>query len=415
MVLDFCFVKTFTVTGGVAGPAPPATGFPPIHIEQAVASNVTTYYRRVDIYESDGTTIYKRGAALLSGSVTVDMTRAERRTASLSLLNTDGSLTVDRSNGFWYDKVIKIYMGVKDPAGNWEACMGTFLIDTINSKNHSQQVDLTLRDFSKKLSYNIPYPLAWDINTPIEVVISDLAVGGGISPSKIDVPDTTSYIEEDRTFSSGTTRFKAMYDLATAYGYDLYFDVDGVLKMVEFTDPYTSQPQYTFLVGVDSNLSQIDRNISDTLIYNHVPVEGETPEGVPVWGEAFNNDPNSPTRIDRLGIRTKPTIKNSWVVSNAQAVEVAERALKYSSLERYEASLETLIAPWLDVNITVEFADPAAVPGDPTRYLLSQLEFDLGLTPTKAKVGRVTSVISASPTYPASSLYPESTVFPGNA
>ena len=391
----------------------PTLNFPPVYVEDAVNASVTYYKRRVDIYEADGTTLWLRGAPLHSGSITVDMSRTERRTASLMLYN-DGRIDIDRDDGFWYDKVIKIYMGVVTAQGTWETCLGTFLIDQIDRDSHENLMDLNMRDFSKKLSYPIPYPVGWPINTPIEDIITDLAVGGGISPSKIDVPITTSFIEEDRTFSSGSSRMKAAYDLATAHGYDLYFDADGVLVMEEFTDPHTSQPQYTFQVGADSNLSEIKRNISDALIFNHIAVEGETPGGVPVWGEAFNYNPTSPTRIQRLGFRTKQ-VKNSWVVSNTQATEVAEQILLYSSLERYEADLMSLVIPWLDVGITVNFDDPSAAPGDPTRFLMSQLEINLDLSPAKARVGRVTSVIERQAVYPDTTLYPSTDLFPSNA
>lgn len=385
--------------------------FPPIYIEEAVKAPVTRYTRRVDIHNADGT-LWMRGAPLVSGSVSIDMARSERRTGSVVLLNHDGRLNINRNNGFWYDKVLKIYMGVVADSGSWETMLGTFLIDKIDSKNRQKDLSLSLRDFAKKLSYEIPLPVGFAINTPIETVVRNLAIGGGIPTGSIVTPNTGLFIPEERTFSNGS-RWKAMYDVATAYGYDLFFDAGGVLRMEAFTDPYTSQPQYTFQVGVDSNVASIDRNIMDALIYNHVVVEGETPAGVPVYGEAFNNAPLSPTRIEKLGFRTKPTIKNSWVISDAQAQEVAERVLKVSSLERYEADLDTLIAPWLDVNITVEFADPAAVPGDPTRYLLNKLDFDLKLGASKAHVGRVTSVIDPQPLYPATDIYPSSFTFPG--
>lgn len=403
--------STATVTGKATAYVLTPT---PQSAEDAVNAPVTRFSRRVDIYEADGTTLYRRGAPLVSGSITVDMTRTERRTATLVLYDDDGSLSVDRNgNGLWYDKVVKVYLGIETGSGHWETIIGTFLIDKIDSQNYEKQFQINLRDFSKKLSYKIPLPVGWAINTPIEIVIRDLALGGGLSLSKMNLPTTTKYIEEERTISDGTDRWKAMYDLATAYGYDLYFDTAGVLQMVPFTDPATSQPQYTFKVGTDSNVSKIERSISDGLIYNHIVVTGEKLNGVPVWGEAFNNVPDSPTRIEKLGIRTADAIKNSWVLSNTQAQEVAERVLKYSSLEKYECEVETLIIPWLDVNITAEFTDPKAAPGDPTRYLLSKIDLNLDLSPAKVHLGRVTNVIAASPTYPDTTVYPATTVWPG--
>lgn len=366
--------------------------FPPQAIEAAVAGAVTTYTRRVDIYEADNDTLWLRGAPLVDGSLTVQMGQQERRTMSLTLFN-EGPLTIDRDDGFWYDKVIKVFMGVETPLTSWESCIGTFLIDRIDpGENNSKEVGLKLRDFSKKMGYNVPIDVGWAVNTPIENIVRDLALGAGIPLADINVPLTGESTYEDTTVQQGTSRWRAAYDLATAFGYDLFFDENGQLHMEEFTDPATSPPQFTFQVGVDSNISSIKRSVSDSLIYNHIVVEGETPEGVPVWGEALNENPASPTNTTKLGLRTKPTIQNSWVTSEAQADEVAERDLAHSSLERYEAELGTILIPWLDVNVTVNFIDPYAVSGDPIRYLLSKLTIPLDLGEASATLGRVTTV-----------------------
>jgi len=367
--------------------------FPPAVVEQAVNDPVTTYTRRCNIFEADNTTLFRGSVPMVNvGNVTIDMGASTRRNAELALINEGGSIDIDRNNGLWYDKVIKIYMGVEIGGVSWEQPIGSFLIDRIKSSGLSQEVRFTLRDFSKKLSFNVPYALEWPIATPVENIIQTLASGGGVGPAQTNLPLTGANTTSIHTVNNGTLRWKAMSDLAIAFGYDLFFDEHGVLQMETFTDPSVSAPQYVFRTGQFSNVAKIDREIADDLIRNHIVVKGEQADGTPVWGEAENNNATSPTRIAVLGRRTRE-YDSSWVVSNTQAVEVAERFLKVQSLERYETQLSTITIPWMDVNETVEFDDPRKAVGDPTRYLLNRVSIPLDLSAASARLGRVTSVL----------------------
>ncbi|MCP3989278.1 MAG: hypothetical protein GY724_09405, partial [Actinomycetia bacterium] len=147
-----------------------------------------------------------------------------------------------------------------------EAAIGTFVIDRFGNQNASDEIDLTLRDFSSKLNFGLPFAVSWDENEPIENIIEDLATGGGITSSQLNLPLTGINTEAERAFTAGTDRWRAMYEIASANAYDLYFDADGVLQMDPFTDPATASPQFTFRVGGGSNVASIGRKISPALI-----------------------------------------------------------------------------------------------------------------------------------------------------
>ena len=91
---------------------------------------------------------------------------------------------------------------------------------------------------------------------------------------------------------------------------------------------------------------------------------------------------------------------------------MAESQLSFESLERFEADLDTVLLPWLDVNITVDFDDPTLSASDPTRYLLNKIRIPLDLSPAEANLARTTSVFSAPALYPDPTTYPSSTTFP---
>lgn len=79
----------------------------------AIMSGSTNITRRLEIYESDGETLWTPGEArMITGNVTVDYSRAERRTIDVTLDNKDDLLRHD-PNEFWYDKILKAYRGVQ--------------------------------------------------------------------------------------------------------------------------------------------------------------------------------------------------------------------------------------------------------------------------------------------------------------
>jgi hypothetical protein len=91
---------------------------PPWAVVSAIETGQCSITRRIEIFEADGVTPWLPSAdetiikRLVDGSVSVDATRAERRTLDLTLLNDDNLLRPDPNAGFWYDKVIKTYRGI---------------------------------------------------------------------------------------------------------------------------------------------------------------------------------------------------------------------------------------------------------------------------------------------------------------
>lgn len=394
----------------------PVLNFPPSIYEQSVTDGTTRYVRRLDVYENDGVTLWESNVPIVSGSVTADQTREERRSATLVLYNEDDRLRPDRGGGFWYDKILKLYMGVEVPSGYWETGIGVFMIDRMGTSADGYTMNLSLRDKSKKLKFGLPFTLTYPENTPVENIITDLAAAAGIGAAERNLPLTGVNTDTEITLERDKNRFTAMTEIANVHGFELWFDVDGVLQMTVFEDPTLAQLQYVFQTGALSNLAKIDRTATDTLIRNHVVVYGEQARSgvdttAPAWGEALNNTLESPTRVQRLGLRTV-TYKSEWVTNSYQAEILARNLLKYEALEQFDCNLETVIVPWLEPGIIVELNDPAAGVDDPTRFLLSSLTINLDLSPATAVVKRVSNVDAQYSTYPDTTLYPDLETFP---
>ena len=88
-------------------------GAPPSVVYDAFIAPTAKITRRVEIYEKDGVTPWRRDHwnRLINGSVTVDQSRDDRRNCEFALDNWDG--VFDHSpHGLWYDKVYKFFYGV---------------------------------------------------------------------------------------------------------------------------------------------------------------------------------------------------------------------------------------------------------------------------------------------------------------
>jgi hypothetical protein len=137
----------------------------------AIMSGVTRVTRRVEIFESDGVTPFAAdNPRLIGGSVTVDMSRDVRRMLDCTLDNSDDELVHD-PEGFWYDKILKVYRGVIYNPADKDLKIG-LLADTDGSSYGS----MMLRGIGKGYEY-ITTPLAQLTDAdlaPYDVIVSSI-------------------------------------------------------------------------------------------------------------------------------------------------------------------------------------------------------------------------------------------------
>lgn len=370
---------------------PTSVPIPTQAIIDYVHDAVTCVTRQVDIYESDGTTLYYEDAPVLDGSVTVSQAASERRTLDLTIDSCDITELQVGEGYLWYDKIIKVYRGADTGVVSFTGQIGTFVPDRIESNGLDSKIKLTARDHTKRLlGSKFGYATYFPANEPIENIISTIATNAGIINQSL--PLTGESTSVDNTFDAGSDRWAACLSLANAYNYDLYFDVEGTLVMAPFADIDNDPITYEFQTGLpDGNLSMFSKRISDARIRNHIVVRGEETDQTPLVAEARNVNPASSTRIGAIGERTE-VYDSAWVTDIAQAQTMADQFLSIAGLDSFEVPLEGIVVPWLDVNSVVTFIDPDPVSGDPTRFLMTDITIPLGTSPMQATIRRVVNV-----------------------
>lgn len=320
------------------------------------------------------------------------------------LTNDDQALKLDPYAGFWYDKIIKIFWGIKyyDSLGlpkAYDVQIGEFMIDRISEGRFPHTVKVTGRDYAKKcLASKIKNTMTFRAGTPVEQIIKAVAANAGIA--KFALPETGQSYALDLVFPQFSERWKVIKDVADSVGYEVYFRGDGFLTMRPYPDPYLSPVSWIFRGGdSDGTLVNYDRSSNDSRIKNHIMVQGpatSTPANFSsiVFVEIRNEDPRSPTNIQRIGDRVQE-YQSDVFTSNEFARAFAEKRMKILSLEEYNIDFESLVIPWLEASDIVDIDDSGGSDYVPSRFLLSNFTLPLKLGSMSGTGRRVTIVGSS--------------------
>jgi hypothetical protein len=382
-------------------PTLPDQGIPSDEVIDALIAGIVRINRRAEIYERDGVTpmdIERFDARLTGGEVGVDAFRDERRICDLTFDNHDSALDLDPYDGFYYDKVIKVFWGIKYYTGSllrsWETQIGEFMIDQISEDYFPNEVKITGRDYAKKcLQSKLTQSMSFPQYTPIEAIIRAIATNAGVT--KFSLPYTGQGYARDAAFERGTERWKVIRELGDSIGYEVYFTGDGYLTMRPYGDPIMSPLKWIFRPGpLDGTLVKYERSTNDSRIKNHIVVTGANIANLngfnqAVWAEAVNDDPGSPTRRERIGDRVD-FYESEFVTDVGQAQAIANQRLRVGALEEYLVNFSSVIIPWLDAGDIVDVVDYQSGDYVPRRFLLTNFSFPLALEAMTATARRVT-------------------------
>jgi hypothetical protein len=378
-------------------------GLPNDEVIAALTSGTVDVKRRCEIYEADAVTpfdISRYDARLVDGTITVDSTRDERRMIDITLDNGDYALNLNPIDGFWYDKILKVFWGIEYFSGNtrtrWETQIGEFMIDRIDEDYFPNTCKVTGRDYAKKcLVSQILNSIQFNPATPIENIIVALAANSGIK--KFRMPYTGLSFTDAVVFEPGTARWEVMKKVADSVGYEIYFTPDGYLTMRPYQDPSTSPITWVFQPGkTEGTLVEYKRTSDDSLVKNHCVVIGNPQSddlgySQAAFGEARNDDPQSPTNIDRIGDRVD-LFKSDYITDATQAQAIAEARLRVSALEQYTVDFSSMVLPFLEAGDITDVINDKESNFTPARFLLSNFSIPLNLGKMTCNGRRVTIV-----------------------
>jgi hypothetical protein len=322
---------------------------------------------KVEIYDAATGTILSE-ASPISGEVTIDSRRSIRRQCSLEFVDTNGTLvpTNNKSSVLLpFNREVKIYRGVQYLDGTEELVpLGVFQITTVDISDSGAGVKVSIQGSDRSLRISkakwTNHDFYIEDATPKETAIAQI-LKNRYPNVKTDFPATnqvTSLIYP--TLDQSSDPWKEALKIAESAAMDLYFDENGTARMRPIPDPDLGKALIEYTDGEDSVVTQLGRNLSSDESYNHVVYTGEgTNLTIGVIGEAFDNNPSSPTYVTTYG--SVPLFKSSPnILTVAEAEEAARAELKKVIGASEKITWDQIVNPAHDVYDLVKVVRPSS-------------------------------------------------------
>lgn len=312
--------------------------------------------------------------------------------------------TLERSMRVLMKNAVTWLYGYND-LRKYEVQVGEFMIDQINESYFPRTIQVTGRDYTKKLLRSkFSNSTTFNAGLSLDSVVRAIAANAGVT--KFVGGASGISVDSEITFARTDERWKAISDICTAAGVEVFFNPEGWLVTRQFLDPVTSPATVSLAVGnPNGNLVSYEKSSNDSRIYNRVIVTGEDAEllGIGVFFQAIaeNNQPSSPTRIERLG-QIDYFYTSAFFTTSAQCQKTADNFLSVMALEEFNLDFSSLVFPWIEAGDIAEFIDPTEA-DFPKRFLLTNFNIPLGLSAMSGTAKRV-SIVGA-PSTPGDTLF----------
>jgi hypothetical protein len=348
---------------------------------------------KVEIYDAATGTILSE-ASPISGEVTIDSRRSIRRQCSLEFVDTNGTLVPTNNISsvlLPFNREVKIYRGVQYLDGTEELVpLGVFQITTVEVSDSGSGVKISIQGSDRSLRISkakwTNHDFYIEDATPKETAIAQI-LKNRYPNVKIDFPATnqvTTLIYP--TLDQSSDPWKEALKIAESAAMDLYFDENGTARMRPIPDPDLGKALVEYTDGEDSVVTQLGRNLSSDESYNHVIYTGEgTNLTIGVIGEAFDNNPSSPTFVTTYG--SVPIFKSSPnILTIAEAEEAARAELKKVIGASEKITWDQIVNPAHDVYDLVKVVRPSS--GVDRNLMLDAITIPLAPTATMNAIGR---------------------------
>lgn len=365
---------------------------------------------------------YQSAALVQDGTLNVSFQNGARRKASIKLSDLDNAFEYNVNN-IWFGQKVRLLMGLVLPDGTefylpqmvgliknpqsllsensktvtfplvdkWANLDGSLfgnLTDTYTVSQNSVQNSIytAIANLLKTSQYD--HKLTSDILAMIDNVSPiftnyydnktyDVKDGDGSQTRKVYMTAVPYNISRD----GGSTFGQLVLDLNEMLAGTIGYDQTGALRL----DPSQTdindieKPVLWQFTQRNSNLSQISETIKNDQVYNDVIISGGGNTSGGVWGRASNNDPNSDTSIQAIGLKTYRETKANYFNSK-QCLALAEYYLKRKTVLQKSVNITSSQMFHLVENqlVSVQRTDK---PGSPTeRHLINSFSLPIGET-----------------------------------
>lgn len=217
-----------------------------------------------------------------------------------------------------------------------------------------------------------------DIATAIKSVLNGIE-------TMFNLDDTSSKqrVPYDMSWNAGTDYSKIITDLANIISWEIYYDVNGYLRLRAPIDPTTTAPQWTLSSQPTGfNLwAGAERQLDDADLANYIVVNGGSSQTGYVQYVLQDNDPTSPTSVQNIGQRVY--LHNN---GNPDPVIVTSALAQYRAQYEYKKRIQVVEklnfdmfpCPFMEHDDVYSVTDSAN--GTSGNYLVISFTLPLGVT-----------------------------------
>lgn len=171
-------------------------------------------------------------------------------------------------------------------------------------------------------------------------------------------------------------------DMATAIGFECFFDPAGVFVFRPVPDPRRGEPVWVFDEAAQPTVTEVKRELTDEQTINYVVVKGEsTSTKNPVSAYAYDDDPSSPTYVDGPYGTVTARLTFPLIKTQEQAQAAADATLLNSLGAADTVTLSIVPMPALEPGDIVEVTVPD--PKVSGVYMINQMT--TSLSPAEAQ------------------------------
>lgn len=324
---------------------------------------------RVEVYDGigmNGNLIYSSNnlslhAGLTDGEVNVQ-DEAIRRRFSLQYTDPLGELTPGVATDIFttYGHIVKLYRGIyiTSPTVPEEVPLGVFGLDNVAVDDTGVSLVITIDgyDLADIVSRSLlvqDFPIAAGTNFG-DAIQSLLAFSvAGLTFNFI----STTYTTPALLWATGQDPWVAARTMAAAIGCEIFFNPDGVCVMQAIPDYSSLASVWDYHEGADSTILSVNKQQTNRDTYNYYIVTGEhSTNTAPVRGEAFDDNPASPTYYKGSYGRVPAPVESSKLVTTTNQANEAASALLHQSIGQGDRlHFNAIVNPAHEVNDVISF------------------------------------------------------------
>ena len=330
-----------------------------------------------EVYSSQTSSNPNQG--IVDGEVSVQ-DEAVRRRLSLRLVDGSSSLTPASARDIFtpYGNVVKAWRGIYLPDGSVEEHpLGVFGISDveIDDAGAGVQITCTAYDLARKVQRAKAIndqPIA--AGAPGTTIIRELITTAvpGVITNLVEMP----YVLPAYVIKMNDDKWAKAQAIAAAMGCELFFDVNGVCILRRIPN-YSTQPiDWTYAEGSQATLLYTNKRYTDEDTFNYFIVTGENSSlTTPVRGDAFDDDPRSPTFYrGKYGVVVQHASMDT-VTTNAMATAAAQGMLQKSIGSTERIHFNAIVNGTHEVGDVVEVKRAKSKIND--KYVLSNISLPL--------------------------------------